>query len=166
MQRTIFCDVDGVILRQSESFLSGYPDKKFGPVIPKSRETIFKWWCEGHNIILTTGRNECEYEGLKAHLNHWGVFFHKLIMQCGSGPRYLINDTADSYTYSKKATAINIERNVGLDEEYCCLCGKPCSTEENDGGQECELDDGRWTCSSECWDKAVGFHDPDQDNSK
>lgn len=38
----------------------------------------------------------------------------------------------------------------------CCMCGKKgLSTVEGDGGSECELSDGRWVCSAECWDKAV-----------
>jgi len=38
----------------------------------------------------------------------------------------------------------------------CCMCGKKnLSTVEGDGGSECELVDGRWVCSAECWDRAV-----------
>ncbi|WP_416065388.1 hypothetical protein ACK9YZ_01170 [Rhizobium sp. ZK1] len=38
----------------------------------------------------------------------------------------------------------------------CCMCGKKnLSTAEGDGGTECELADGRWVCSAECWDRAV-----------
>ena len=38
----------------------------------------------------------------------------------------------------------------------CCMCGKKgLSTVDGDGGAECELPDGRWTCSRECWDRAT-----------
>jgi len=38
----------------------------------------------------------------------------------------------------------------------CCMCGrKDLSTVEGDGGTECELPDGRWVCSFDCWDRAV-----------
>lgn len=38
----------------------------------------------------------------------------------------------------------------------CCMCGKKdLSTVEGDGGQECQLTDGRWTCSRECYEKAT-----------
>jgi hypothetical protein len=38
----------------------------------------------------------------------------------------------------------------------CCMCGKKgLSTVEGDGGPECELSDGRWVCSRECYEKAV-----------
>jgi len=48
-------------------------------------------------------------------------------------------------------------------ETKCCVCGKAgLSTVEGDGGTECELADGRWTCSFECWERAV---EPDPVNS-
>ena len=38
----------------------------------------------------------------------------------------------------------------------CCMCGKTdLSTVEGDGGPECQLDDGRWTCSHACYDRAT-----------
>lgn len=38
----------------------------------------------------------------------------------------------------------------------CCVCGKTgLSTAEGDGGEECQLTDGRWTCSEACWEKAA-----------
>ena len=38
----------------------------------------------------------------------------------------------------------------------CCMCGKRgLSTVEGDGGTECELPDGRLTCSHDCWDRAT-----------
>lgn len=41
-------------------------------------------------------------------------------------------------------------------EPQCCMCGKKgLSTAEGDGGTECELSDGRWVCSGDCWDRAV-----------
>lgn len=52
--------------------------------------------------------------------------------------------------------------------EVCCVCGKGgLSTIEGDGGGECQLTDGRWVCSAECWEHVVGFPDrkPDPVNS-
>lgn len=40
----------------------------------------------------------------------------------------------------------------------CCMCGKKgLSTIEGDGGTECQLEDGRWTCSEPCFEKAGGY---------
>ena len=46
----------------------------------------------------------------------------------------------------------------------CCMCGKTgLSTVEGDGGTECELSDGRWTCSQDCWERAVDPTLPNDD---
>jgi hypothetical protein len=37
----------------------------------------------------------------------------------------------------------------------CCMCGKRGLSTEEDGGLECELPDGRWVCSPDCYDKAI-----------
>lgn len=37
----------------------------------------------------------------------------------------------------------------------CCMCGKSGLSTAEDGGPECELDDGRWVCSVDCYDRAV-----------
>ena len=37
----------------------------------------------------------------------------------------------------------------------CCMCGKTGLSTIEDGGPECELDDGRWVCSVDCYDLAV-----------
>ena len=40
----------------------------------------------------------------------------------------------------------------------CCMCGKTGLSIIEDGGPECELDDGRWVCSVDCYDLAVLNH--------
>lgn len=37
----------------------------------------------------------------------------------------------------------------------CCMCGKTGLSTVEDGGAECELNDGRWVCSAECYDRAL-----------
>jgi len=39
----------------------------------------------------------------------------------------------------------------------CCMCGKRGLSTADDGGPECELHDGRWVCSSDCYDVALGI---------
>lgn len=65
---------------------------------------------------------------------------------------------------AKAAAQANYERRIlsALDlspaEAQCCMCGKTgLSTVEGDGGTECQLEDGRWTCSEPCWEKAGGY---------
>jgi len=40
-------------------------------------------------------------------------------------------------------------------QSQCCMCGKTGLSIIEDGGPECELDDGRWVCSVNCYDRAV-----------
>ena len=117
--KTIFCDVDGVILKQPDSFLDLYKKvilNPYGDVIPESRDKLFKWYTEGHRIVLTTGRPEHEYEIMSKYLMNQGIYFHKLVMDCGSGVRYLVNDTNPFSPSVNKAVAINVQRNKGLGE--------------------------------------------------
>ena len=39
----------------------------------------------------------------------------------------------------------------------CCMCGKRGLLTADDGGPQCELHDGRWVCSSGCYDVALGI---------
>ena len=41
----------------------------------------------------------------------------------------------------------------------CCVCGKSGLSTAEDGGPECELSDGRWVCSGECYDQEVDAKD-------
>jgi hypothetical protein len=40
-------------------------------------------------------------------------------------------------------------------DAQCCMCGKKGLSTEEDGGPECELSDGRWVCSEDCWNDAL-----------
>lgn len=55
--------------------------------------------------------------------------------------------------------ALTAALSAALEREakpQCCMCGKKdLSTAEGDDGGECELSLGRWTCSQECWERAV-----------
>ncbi len=68
-------------------------------------------------------------------------------------------EAAKAYAQSKYEEAVHDIIRSALSSPaspQCCMCGKKgLSTVEGDGGPECELSDGRWVCSAECWDKAV-----------
>lgn len=62
-----------------------------------------------------------------------------------------------------KRAARELIRRVRADAPQCCMCGKTgLSTVEGDGGSECQLSDGRWTCSFECWERATESAPPSQ----
>lgn len=45
-------------------------------------------------------------------------------------------------------------------DPQCCMCGKLGLSTAEDGGPERELHDGRWVCSSECWNNASSLAEP------
>ena len=51
------------------------------------------------------------------------------------------------------ALVATIETNTTA---QCCACGKKGLSIAEDGGPDCQLADGRWTCSRECYDLAQG----------
>ena len=42
----------------------------------------------------------------------------------------------------------------------CCMCGKRDLSTEEDGGPECQMNDGRWVCSRECYGTACALLEP------
>ena len=119
--KTIFCDIDGCIISHYKNYLVQYnqgglaaaPEHLYPGILPGSADTLLDWWGKGYKIILTTGRPEIEYHALATFLSLSGIYFHKLIMECGSGVRILINDIPLDSTY-KKAEAFNLLRNAGI----------------------------------------------------
>lgn len=65
----------------------------------------------------------------------------------------------DSNLHGKlqEAFAAIIANQSNTDKDvYCCICFKTgLSTVEDDGGTECQLSDGRWVCSRECYEEAL-----------
>ena len=113
--KTIFCDIDGCILVHHSDFLGSLtsdPDKvKF---LPQVKEKLLDWHCQGHKIILVTGRPGRMRKDLEAILDGNKIFYHDLIMDCGSGVRVLINDIDPRHPDVDKAVAINLKRNDGI----------------------------------------------------
>ena len=67
--------------------------------------------------------------------------------------KYVREDIAIFYRDQERAAS---DARVEAAKTQCCMCGKTgLSTVEGDGGTECQLTDGRWTCSSDCWKRAV-----------
>ena len=107
---TVFSDIDGTIWKHewdvrhsmngTQRLLAGVFDK------------FLDWHRQGFKIILTTGRPEFLREDTERQLKELGIFYNQLVMDCGPGPRVLINDTPNE---TVKAYAINLERDSGLE---------------------------------------------------
>ena len=110
-QKTIFCDIDGTILKHTGNLKSIYENT---PIILEGvEEKLIEWDRKGYNIILVTGRRESMRNKTKIQLESMGIFYDKLIMGIGGGQRILINDLKPSND-QVTAIAINVNRNEGL----------------------------------------------------
>jgi len=81
-------------------------------LLPDVFHKFLDWHRQGFRIILTTGRPEFLREDTERQLKELGIFYNQLVMDCGPGPRVLINDTPND---TPKAYAVNLERDSGLE---------------------------------------------------
>tara|TARA_R110000868_G_scaffold13711_10_gene63634 strand:+ start:9823 stop:10191 length:369 start_codon:yes stop_codon:yes gene_type:complete len=117
MTKTIFCDIDGTLLYQNPNFLDWYDkpiESRF--LLDGVKEKLFDWYVKGYTIILTTGRPETDKKTLEQFFGDNGLYYHQLVMNCGSGERYLINDNepVNEARAKVKAFAIPVIRNSGI----------------------------------------------------
>ena len=109
--KTIFCDIDGTILRHSKGI---YTLDREQPVLPGALEKFQEWSCNSYKIILTTARPDSARRITEAQLEKAGITYHTLIMGLPCGERILINDTKPDGTIT--ARAYSIERDKGIEE--------------------------------------------------
>lgn len=109
--KTIFCDIDGTILKHSHSFsnVTNCPPVLLDNVLKKFNE----WDSYGHKIILTTARKESARSLTELHLKSLGISWDQLIMGVSSGQRILINDKFLS-TDKDRAISINVITDDGF----------------------------------------------------
>lgn len=110
---TIFCDIDGTLVRHATPDLACTPEHVM-ELLPHTIEKLLEWDKNGYNIILTTGRKESLRAITEKQLSEVGIFYDQLIMGIGGGTRYLINDIKPNGSTS--AIAINVERNKGIQD--------------------------------------------------
>ena len=113
---TIFCDIDGTLVKKDDPIDNQYPNHKLTLLAGTATE-LMKWDQNGAYIILTTGRKESFREVTIKQLAEVGIFYDHLLMGIGGGTRILINDLKEN---SSKRTAIGItvERNEGISGIY------------------------------------------------
>jgi hypothetical protein len=109
--KTIFCDIDGTLVKHGPPSLTSKSDYKM-ELLEGTIEKLLEWDKKGYNIILTTGRKESLRKVTEHQLTESGIFYDYLIMGIGGGTRYLINDDKPEGTES--AFAINLKRNEGI----------------------------------------------------
>jgi hypothetical protein len=122
---TVFCDIDGTIF-PFEEYIPSLISKgsKFqyvddNPYVKVSRDKILRecaeklaeWHSKGVRIILVTGRPESLRSVTESALQFHGMIYDQLVMGCGSGRRFLINDSKDKST---TAIGICLDRSIGI----------------------------------------------------
>ena len=110
--KTIFCDIDGTILKHqgnTRMITISQPE-----VLPGVVTKINEWEVNGHKIIITTGRRESLRAETEKQLQSLGIPYDILLMGVTSGYRVLINDKTTLGDDS--AFAINLQRNKGFEE--------------------------------------------------
>lgn len=112
--KTIFCDIDGTLVKHEMPTKNTDPLKGL-TLLPGTREKLSEWDAKGYNIILTTGRKESMRKATEEQLAAYGIFYDQLIMGIGGGVRVLINDYKPDST-EETAVAITLKRNTGISE--------------------------------------------------
>jgi quercetin dioxygenase-like cupin family protein len=110
--KTIFCDIDGTLLKHSGDICSIYNDSSV--VLNDVIRNIKEWEKLNYKIILTTGRKECLRKKTEEELLNNGIIYDQLVMGLTNGKRILINDKKEN-SPENTAYAINLVRNGGME---------------------------------------------------
>ncbi len=100
---TIFLDIDGCLLKQTEPVTVQAKNWSPGEILPGTIEKLVEWEQKGCKIILTTGRKNCYRKFTVWQLRKAGIFYDRLIM----------NDSKPGNP-TPKATAFELPRNEGI----------------------------------------------------
>ena len=109
-QCSVFCDIDGVLVKHTPHSTCLHRDN-----LPlESREKLNYWRSQGHKIILTTARSEKYREEVGDLLKALNVSYDSMVMGLPAGPRILINDHKPSKTFTSQSNGIELFRDEGL----------------------------------------------------
>lgn len=109
--KTIFCDIDGTILKHSHCFSD---IKDSDPIVLDGvLKKINEWDSQGHKIILCTARKESARKITEEHLSSLGLCWDVLLMGMTSGKRVLINDKLNPQD-KDRADAVNVITDAGF----------------------------------------------------
>ena len=113
---TVFSDIDGTMWKHEYDVRHSMNGTQ--RLLPGVFDRFLEWHRQGFKIILTTGRPESLREETERQLRELGIFYNQLVMDCGPGPRILINDmesTAEDIKFKAKAQAVNLIRDSGME---------------------------------------------------
>lgn len=126
------------------------------------------------NLISTVinRREKGEYETYPLETGLQRIFaeFHKELRAANDARERAEHQIAVRRQIMSEQIAVNKMQRITIDElqaecralvaaaheAQCCMCGKKGLSTAEDGGPECQLTDGRWTCSAACYCQATG----------
>lgn len=111
--KTIILDIDGTLIPHTEELANQLNENL--SLIDGTLEKLLEWDRKGYNIILMTGRRESMRRKTELQLEKLNIFYDKLIMGVGGGPRIIINDRKPN-SDEDTCFAINLTRNKGIKE--------------------------------------------------
>ena len=108
MSKTIFCDIDGTLVKHQERL----PPLQQTIVLDGTADKLIEWVRKVYKLILVTGRRESARKMTEKELAKNGILYDHLIMGAGVGERIIINDkTPDG---KDSCSAINLTRDTGI----------------------------------------------------
>ena len=110
--KTIFCDIDGTLIKHSSPIESSKPNFK-AEILPGVLEKLKDWSLKNYKLILTTGRRESQRQVTEKQLSELGITYDILIMGIGRGSRVVINDRKPDGTLT--AESYCLDRDCGLE---------------------------------------------------
>tara|TARA_Y100000593_G_C4322760_1_gene344773 strand:+ start:6776 stop:7141 length:366 start_codon:yes stop_codon:yes gene_type:complete len=110
--KTIFCDLDGTLVKHSNPIDIQNPDYEL-EVLPGVHDKLREWDSKGYHIVITTGRKESARDSTIKQMQKAGINYDQLVMGFGGAIRYIINDRKPNMD-DDTCFAINLDRNKGI----------------------------------------------------
>lgn len=86
-----------------------------GQALPGAVDRLKKWRVEGNKVVITTARPWVFEELTRLELDYCDLEYDLLIMDCGTGPRLVINNFQPDSTVPMARSA-NVDVNSGIDD--------------------------------------------------
>ena len=109
---TLFCDLDGVLVRNIGQFGSRRWDNSLEPIV-ENLQALRAAHDKGAQIIIVTARSEAFHQRIMELLEAHGIHPHAIITGCRHSHRVMINDYAATNPYPS-CSAVSLPRDGAL----------------------------------------------------
>jgi len=108
---TIFIDLDGTIFKHYGNDFDKVPEQE---ILDGVKEKFDEWKRKDYIVIIVTARPYSAKKFTIDQLEKFELAYSQLIMNVGSGVRYLINDTKPYASLDETAIGISVKRDGGI----------------------------------------------------